>query len=88
MADCVENAFVEDGKLLLHDPPAGEQWLEINASLGECDQLADPCFEFGAKCCLMLRRNDLVWSRTVHRLARPPVIGAPLGLQALPGRPR
>jgi phospholipase C len=28
MADCVEKHFVEDGKLLPHDPPDGKYWLD------------------------------------------------------------
>jgi hypothetical protein len=45
MADRVEKHFVEDGKLLPHDPPDGEQWLDDQRESGSArDQLADPRF--------------------------------------------
>src|SRR5271169_28828 len=47
MADCVEKHFMEDGKLLPHDPPDGKYWLDDQRQPGKArDQLADPCFEF------------------------------------------
>jgi hypothetical protein len=47
MADCVEKHFVEDGKLLPHDPPDGKYWLDEQREPGRArDQLADPRFEF------------------------------------------
>jgi hypothetical protein len=46
MADRVEKHFVEDGKLLPHDPPDSEQWLDDQHEPGRAsDQLADPRFE-------------------------------------------
>ena len=35
MADRVEEHFVEDGKLLPHDPPDGEEWLDDQREPGE-----------------------------------------------------
>ena len=47
MADCVEKHFMEDGKLLPHDPPDGKYWLDDQCEPGRAhDQLADPRFEF------------------------------------------
>jgi hypothetical protein len=47
MADSVEKHFVEDGKLLPHDPPDGEQRPDDQRQPGKApDQLADPCFKF------------------------------------------
>src|ERR1700737_3039285 len=46
MPNCVEQHFVEDGKLLPHDPSDGAQWLDDQREPGRArDQLANPCFE-------------------------------------------